>query len=328
MSRRDSRDSDSRRHRSRFDREPSPKRSRRGEKDEKDRIASKGNLESGKQSDQDQKQRQRLQDTLPLESTLAPDSKGENGDSRKESNKKPSGPHEGTKHSTNPSEIPRSRSYFQHNERGNAGQVVRSSGRGSTAEHGSWRDPKDRHDDRTVSKTTTNDSRSRNEKAKAGENRNWRHDGFFEMEADPPSARKRPAFREKKIPVESDNADKTAAETAKSSHPDPSMEGSRKKEDRGHNPRHTDRSDKQFAGERGSYRRDAPPGVFPSRERYTGGAGRNNRGRDGFSGRQGYNSSMGRAEKWTHDLYNEANRSPTPKNEEDQIAKVEALLAS
>lgn len=91
----------------------SPKRSRRGEKNEKDRIASKGNLESAKQSDQDQKHHPRLQDTLPLESTLAPDSKVENGDSRKESDKKPSGPHEGTKHSTNPSEIPRSRSYFQ-----------------------------------------------------------------------------------------------------------------------------------------------------------------------------------------------------------------------
>lgn len=34
------------------------------------------------------------------------------------------------------------------------------------------------------------------------------------------------------------------------------------------------------------------------------------------------------AERWKHDLFDEGNRSPTPKNEEDEIAKVEALLSS
>ncbi|CAA2999701.1 Hypothetical predicted protein [Olea europaea subsp. europaea] len=43
---------------------------------------------------------------------------------------------------------------------------------------------------------------------------------------------------------------------------------------------------------------------------------------------QGYRPTGGRVEKWKHDLYEESNRSPTPKNEEDQIAKIEALLAS
>lgn len=77
------------------------------------------------------------------------------------------------------------------------------------------------------------------------------------------------------------------------------------------------------------YRGEAQRGVFPSRERYTNGAaGHNYRGRDRFGERQGYHSSGGRVEKWEHDLYHEANRSPTPKNEEDQIAKVETLLAS
>ncbi|XP_020424439.1 actinidain [Prunus persica] len=84
-------DSDSRRHRSRFDREPSPKRSRRDGKDEKERVTSKINSESAKQSDQDQKHQPRLQDTLPLESPLATDSRVENGVSRKESDKKPGG---------------------------------------------------------------------------------------------------------------------------------------------------------------------------------------------------------------------------------------------
>ncbi|XP_021822216.1 putative uncharacterized protein DDB_G0281733 isoform X1 [Prunus avium] len=327
MSRRDSRDSDSRRHRSRFDREPSPKRSRRDAKDEKERVTSKSNSESAKQSDQDQKHQPRLQDTLPLESPLATDSRVENGASRKDSDKKPSGHLEGTKLSSDPTDVPRSRSYFQqHDERGNARQVDRSSRRGSAAERGSWRDSKDRHDDRTVSKTTTNDSRPRNEKPKGDENRTRRHNGFFEMEANPPPERKRPAFREKKIPLESENDDKTTAETAKSNLPD--AEGSRKREERGNNPRHLDRSEKQFAGERLPYRGEAQRGSFPSRERCTDGASRNYRGRDRFSGRQGFQSSGGRGEKWKHDLYHEANRSPTPKNEEDQIAKVETLLAS
>jgi hypothetical protein len=33
-------------------------------------------------------------------------------------------------------------------------------------------------------------------------------------------------------------------------------------------------------------------------------------------------------EKWKHDLFDDANKSPTTKNEEDQIAKIERLLAS
>ncbi|KAF5733205.1 hypothetical protein HS088_TW17G00745 [Tripterygium wilfordii] len=55
---------------------------------------------------------------------------------------------------------------------------------------------------------------------------------------------------------------------------------------------------------------------------------RHDRGRDRYGGKQGYHSSNGRVEKWKHDLFHEANRSPTLKNEENQIAKVEALLAS
>ena len=34
------------------------------------------------------------------------------------------------------------------------------------------------------------------------------------------------------------------------------------------------------------------------------------------------------AEKWKHDLFDEGNRSSPPKNEEEEIAKLEALLAS
>nr|XP_011457871.1 PREDICTED: zinc finger CCCH domain-containing protein 13 isoform X2 [Fragaria vesca subsp. vesca] len=322
------RDSDSRRHRSKFDREPSPKRSRR---DEKDRVLEKSNVEGAKKTYQDvqeQKQRRRLQDALPLESPLRSNAKVESGAPWKESDAKPSGHQELTKNSSDANEVPWSRSYFQHDEHNGAGQAVRSSGRGSTSEHGRRRDSRDQHDDKTTSKKT-NGSRLRNEKPNGDENRSWRHDRYSELEADLPAARKRPAFREMKAPLESEDTEKTAVETAKSSHLDRSMDGNRKKEERSDNRRHLDRSDKQFGGDRVRHKGEAQRGVFPSRERYTNGAAvRNYRGRDRFGERQEFHSSGGRVEKWEHDLYHEANRSPTPKNEEDQIAKVETLLAS
>ncbi|XP_050366882.1 uncharacterized protein LOC126785289 [Argentina anserina] len=333
MSRRDSRDSDSRRrHRSRFDREPSPKRSRRDERGERDRVVEKSKLEEAKKIDQevrDQKQRPRLQDALPPEPPLGSDAKVESGAPRKDIDTKPSGHQELKKNSTDATEVTRSRSYLQqHDEHVGAGQAARSSGRNSTSEHGRQKDSKDQHDDKTVSKTTTNNSRLRNEKPNGDGNRTWRHDRYAEREADPLAARKRPAFRENKTPLESENTEKSAAETTKASHLDRLTEGSRK-EERGDNRRHMDRSEKQFRGDGVRYKGEAQSGVFPSRERYTNGvAGRNYRGRERFGERQGSHSSGGRGEKWKHDLYHEANRSPTPKNEEDQIAKVETLLAS
>ncbi|KAK9085783.1 hypothetical protein Sjap_026194 [Stephania japonica] len=83
----------------------------------------------------------------------------------------------------------------------------------------------------------------------------------------------------------------------------------------------------QFASH---YRGERQRVGFPSRDRFTGNDG--SRGRDRFNGRNGelnqYRPPTVRAEKWKHDMFDEANRSPTPKNEDDQIAKIEALLAS
>ncbi|URE11848.1 hypothetical protein MUK42_05534 [Musa troglodytarum] len=59
--------------------------------------------------------------------------------------------------------------------------------------------------------------------------------------------------------------------------------------------------------------------------------GRDMRGWARFTGRYGernmYRQSGFQAEKLKHYLFDEANRSPTPKNEEEQIAKVEVLLS-
>ncbi|GMY38692.1 DNA polymerase kappa [Fagus crenata] len=324
MSRREGRDSDSKRHRSRFDREPSPKKSRRDGKPETERVPSNTNLDVGDHADRDQKHRRRLQDALPLEAPLAPDSKRENGAVSKESDKKPDEHREGSKHSSDPTEASRPRSFFQHDERGNAMQVGRSIGRRATS---GWRDSKDQHDERAANKTTYNAQR-RDEKlqAKQDDNSVWRHDRFLEKN-DPPAGKKRPAFQEKKIPVNSEHADKAEIETVKSSHVDHSVEGSERREERSRNPRPLDRPEKPTAGDRLPPKRgEAHRDGFLSRERYGGGGG-NYRGRDGMNGRQGYGAGGTRAEKWKHDMYNPED-GPPPKNEDDQIAKLEALLAS
>lgn len=90
----------------------SPKRSRRDGKPETGRVVS--NADVGDRADQDEKQRRRLQDALPLDAPSAPDSsKIESGTVIKESDRKRNGHLEGTKHSSDPTEVPRSRSYFQ-----------------------------------------------------------------------------------------------------------------------------------------------------------------------------------------------------------------------
>ena len=190
-----------------------------------------------------------------------------------------------------------------------------------------WRDSKDQHDERAANKTTYNAQR-RDEKlqAKQDDNSVWRHDRFLEKN-DPPAGKKRPAFQEKKIPVNSEHADKAEIETVKSSHVDHSVEGSERREERSRNPRPLDRPEKPSAGDRLPPKRgEAHRDGFLSRERYGGGGG-NYRGRDGMNGRQGYGAGGTRAEKWKHDMYNPED-GPPPKNEDDQIAKLEALLAS
>ncbi|KAH8506586.1 hypothetical protein H0E87_013408 [Populus deltoides] len=83
-----------------------PKRSRRDEKPESERVTIDSNL--------DQKNRRRLQDALPLETLSGPDSaKVESGGVSKETDKKPNEHGEGSKHSSKPTEAPWSPSFFQ-----------------------------------------------------------------------------------------------------------------------------------------------------------------------------------------------------------------------
>ncbi|KAL9267435.1 hypothetical protein AKJ16_DCAP14325 [Drosera capensis] len=237
---------------------------------------------------------------------------------------------------------PRSRSYYQRDERGNAGQDGRSS-RFRTADRGSWRDSedelkrdsKDKH--RTGGKSSTTDLRGRHEKTKVqgDDHRVWRHDKFNDGESELPQAKKRRPFREEKLPNEPESTDKTVVHPnvpAQTEHPTEGNE--RKEERRGHVADRSER-DRAYRGQRpfetrGRYERERTSNAYGNRYSSGGGGAANGRyrGQDSYGGRQSYNSNGGNVEKWKHDLFHEANRSPTPKEEEDPIAKVEALLAS
>ncbi|KAL0387081.1 UNVERIFIED_CONTAM: hypothetical protein Sradi_2589900 [Sesamum radiatum] len=370
MSRREDRSSESKRRRSRFDREPSPKRSRRDGKPETERSAAQEEPDKDR-LDRDHKHRRRLQDPVPLEAPVSHDPKVESGTMGKESENKSEGHRGGRRHSSDPTKAPQSRSYFEHDDRGSAGRDGRSFSRRtenvvwrficnldsekdenicamislkpkdyeifvktdflnpySSQERGWWRDPKEQQNDRAIDKTVPRATQQKDEKGKDSreDNHVWRHDGYFEMEANPkPPARKRPSFREQKIPADPEKTNKASTAPGMPNNQDHTLESGRCDE-REHASRHSDKPERPFAGDRELNRAHSWRGNFSSRDR-SGTNGRY-RGRDRFMPRQSYLPTGGRVEKWKHDLYTEANRSPSPKNDEDQISKIEALLAS
>ncbi|KAH7665332.1 hypothetical protein IHE45_13G027200 [Dioscorea alata] len=315
---RDGRDSHSKRFHSRSEREhrsdrdsrpdrgPSPKKVRRDGKPATERIhASDSNLDTVGLTDPDLKQHRRLKDPLPLED-LATEKKAEPEIMKK------------------------------HDERGSAGHGGRSFIHKAT-DHGRWSERKEQPVERARDRTDTKDTQRKDEKAPSrGDDKSvWRHDGFYELETDAPPARKRPAFREQKMPVETEPA---AAEMSKQPALDTGI-----KEEKGHYSHGLDkpgrpypRVDERYAkrGD-GSYYREQRPGYQSRRDRYAGGGGGGGggggmRGRDRFNGRYAERRMQypgdAQPEKWKHDLFDEANKSPAQKNEEEQIAKVEALL--
>ncbi|KAK7308113.1 hypothetical protein VNO77_41709 [Canavalia gladiata] len=310
------RHSDSKRRHSRFDPQPSPKRYRRDGKQERERVTSGSNVENGEQ-------RHHRDDALPHE---APLSKQQSGSLHKDTDNKPNNHYEPPKHTPHPTQVPRSLSYFQHDERGGAGQAGQSSGQRKAGERGWWKDSKHQHNERaeTGHRREQKDEQSQ---VKQDDNTFQRRDGFSERKDNPPpTSRKRPAFREKKITVDSADANPAATVAVKSSQINHPPERNGRKEERNSNPHHLDRPEKQFADNRVPNKGEARRDGFPSRGRYGGNA--NYRGRDKFDGRQGYRPSKTQTEKWKHDLYQEVSKDPIPQNEDDQIAKLEALLAS
>ncbi|XP_057450336.1 uncharacterized protein LOC130741438 isoform X2 [Lotus japonicus] len=208
-------------------------------------------------------------------------------------------------------------------------EVDRSSGQRKTGERGWWKDLRNQHNERAE---TSQGREQRDEKSqeKPDDTTSQRRDGVSERKVDPlPTSRKRPAFREKKIPVDSADANPAATATTKSSQVEHPPVRNERKEERSNKPHLLDRPERQLADDR------APPNKvearkhgFSSSGRYRGNGGNDNyRGRDKFNGRQGYSPSKTRFDKWKHDLYQEVNKDRAVQNEDDRIAKLEALLA-
>ncbi|XP_010541839.1 PREDICTED: pre-mRNA-splicing factor 38B [Tarenaya hassleriana] len=295
MSRREGRDSDTKRQSSRVDREPSPKRSRRDGKPEAERVLSKNDLDVTDVTDAEKKPHRHLRDAAPLESDAHALSK--------DAEKKHNGHQEMTKRSPNRSEAPRARPHYQHDERGGSGKGDRR----APAERGWWRSGRDQMQRRPLDEERSRQRRDREESM-------WRHDKFQEKEEDNQSqpARKRPAFREKKTREESGNTNRTEEieHGKENQHDRGDIRTERRNERRPWRPPMGGGRDRTW---------NRPSYAGNNRERFNDG-----RGGGGFRG----NGQWREEKKWEHDLFDEANKSPPKRNEEEQIAKLEALLSS
>ncbi|XP_006298083.2 pre-mRNA-splicing factor cwc25 [Capsella rubella] len=304
MSRRESRDSDPKRSSSRIDREPSPKRSRRDGKPEAERVLSKKDLDVRDGTATEQKPRHSLRDAAPLE----PDAHG----LKRDSENKHSEHHETKKQASHLSDVSRPRPYHQHDDH----RSDRKDDRRATFERGSWRSSRDQSNRRAG-----DDEKSQHRKDE--DKSSWRHDRFHESDDKTQGAlsRNRPAFREKKLPEESgNNTDRPTTEEAR----DTNLNHRRQNERNWRSNMHSERHERPATGRDRVWNRDDVRGAG-SRQSYR--ADRDNRFRS--NERSGFDGSWTRNEKkWDHDLFEEANKSPTRATEEEQIAKVETLLAS
>ncbi|GLJ30829.1 hypothetical protein SUGI_0612260 [Cryptomeria japonica] len=297
---------------------------------------------------QDSKHRRRTQDPVPIEDALQEtDIKFEQETSKKGSDPKI---HEASK----PKHVPNAGSFFQHDDR-SAVQNNRNVRR-RFSEHGGWNDsvkghPSDRYRDRANHVDSQGrDNRGHMLAKEEGKDRVWRHDRFFELEASEPHETRKPAFTETKMvsrfvgsgsksAVANDNEDgygkitdgkRREGRGAVSEWQNEGKRGSKnfveieqKNKDRDHVQQNEDL-------ERGRWlERDQRDDEFQNRGRFNSiSRGRDMMGR-GLNGtvRNQLRPHAFTGEKWKHDLFDEANRSPPLKNEEEQIAKIELLLS-
>lgn len=318
-------------HIERMKRSFSPKRSRRDSKPETERHHINTTLDVRKNSDLRPKIQSEVKDGVHLEAPSRRDDKTVR-DARKVSDQKRDAHAEGmnseplelsqhrsVKRSLDPAEAPRSQSYFQHDERGNAGQAGRSSRQREPDEHARRREPIEQ-----VNRKRTNDRSPVDQKIKVQgkESDVWHHDGYFELEANPKPLAKKRAFREQKISADTEKPEMEP--TKHNSYRDASHIVERRRE---RNSSFFHRPDQAFARERRTNSGGAWQDRFPSRsDRYYYDRGSFS-GRDTISSRPDHQPNK-TVDKWKHDLFSEANQSPAPRNEEDHLAKIEALLAS
>jgi hypothetical protein len=159
----------------------------------------------------------------------------------------------------------------------------------------------------------------------------WKHDGFFKLEEEVPVAKRRPGFKEMGMPREEQESGFAEPDTRSRKPNQPGLTSGMGEERRNYHSREFIRPDDRDT-RRGfsDYRSAGQRNGYDSRGR--GFAGRGGRGRDRFDYQYGGRNNMHEAageqtEKWKHDLYDQTDSTPAPLTEEEQIAKVEALLA-
>jgi len=221
--------------------------------------------------------------------------------------------------------------YVQHTERGSAGQGGRRFDRQASG-YGRQRDQREHFADRDKQKDVGHSLQGKVDQD--GGDYTWRHDGFFQLE-EAPLAKKRPPFQEMKV---QDSAAIVTDLDSGSRKPDqPGPTSAMREERRNYHPRGFGNhrpfvrpDDRGFRRGFPDHRSEGQRNGYDSRGRFPGRGGID---RDRFSNPYGgsgnvyHQTSSDQEEKWKHDLYDQSNRSPPPKTEEEQIAKVEALLA-
>ncbi|MQM22377.1 hypothetical protein Taro_055428 [Colocasia esculenta] len=315
-----------------------------------------------RQTKWDQKHPMKLEDTLTLEASSAPE-KAKADSVNKEDEKKADASSASTKPFSNQTDVPRSRSYFQtitpveflscwrsvyktiffRDEAGFLFGPVRSEPRG-------WRNGthrEERLNDKAKENPLTSDLQERQESRRKDERHtryddknSWGHDRYHESEVAMRTLRKRPAFRENKLLAkEPEDAPSSAEAAAEPTHEERLISSSARRDERGYlraqgNPGRTFAGAENIDGSRDgpSWRGEKYGSGYRPRQRFVPDGRGGARGRDRYEGRnwdrnQSRFAAGKQVERWKHDLFDEANRSPTPKNEDDQIAKIEALLA-
>ncbi|KAM3230334.1 hypothetical protein ACQJBY_060869 [Aegilops geniculata] len=340
-SRREGRDSHGRRphssSRSRRD-DPSPRRRRDDRRHESERSQHRRQAEEGGDDagDRDERRNRPLQDPLARRDDPDPvrgEGKPPPSDAKEDHHARHERSPRGTKRFSETREAWRPRSsFFQHDERERAGQGGRHYGR---QDYGRQRDQNEHLDDRDRHKSEGHGLQEKfgQPQQHSDVDSTWKHDGFFKLQEDAPVAKRRPGFKEMRMPLEGQESAPAVTEpNSRSRIPDqPGWTSGMGEESRNYHSREFIRPDDRdtrrgFSDYRGAGQRNG----YDPRGRF---AGRGGRGRDRFDYQYGGRSNMHeeagdhQTEKWKHDLYDETNSTPAPMTEEEQIAKVEALLA-
>lgn len=247
----------------------------------------------------------------------------------------------------NPTYVPRSGYYFQHDDRTGLPPGSSSKRRDFERDVRTESRPKARYDDRRRDdyRGRRNDGHFESSSCPKGADDAWSHDKFLESQAEDLERKKQPAtatrhsgkreFRETP-PLKAENVVEGKISEGEKRSDKRSAENNEKRSEKGY-------PDMGLAQrERDRYRERGPDsergrwmdssfsrGRFDTRRGINRYNGDGDRGGGRFdSGRRYSSGNVVTADRWNHDMFEELNRSPTVKQEEDHIAQIEALLAT